>query len=146
MPPESGSTQVNPEMLPQNQPPKFIEDFKSLTAEQKADVYALCDTVQTSQIALLDKLAQLKVLDTEMVTQVKTKMVEVLAKEKTEGLLPIGLTSLPPMGPAPMPANGGCVPPNQKPPLNGGFVPQNQNPPKSGCPCFPNNNGGQQPT
>lgn len=145
MPPESGSTQENPEMLPQNQPPKFIEAFKSLSADQKADVYALCDTVQTSQIALLDKLAQLKVLDSAMVTQIKAKIAEVYAKEKTEGLLPIRLTPLPPMGPAPIPTKCGCVPPNQKPPLNGGFVPPYQNPPQSGCPCFPNNNDSQSP-
>ncbi|MHB1484541.1 MAG: DUF2680 domain-containing protein [Saccharofermentanales bacterium] len=70
-------------------PPKINEAFSELTDAQKAEIYKITDSIQSSQSALLDKLVEFGVLDKETAAEMKTRQSEKYAQDKEDGKLPM---------------------------------------------------------
>lgn len=71
-------------------PPRINEAFSELTDAQKAEIYKITDSIQSSQSALLDKLVEFGVLDKDTAEEMKTRQSEKYAQDKEDGRLPMG--------------------------------------------------------
>ena len=66
------------------------EKWDALTQEQKAEIYALMENRAAADGALLDKLAELGVIDGADAAQIKQHMQDGLAQLKESGEFPMG--------------------------------------------------------
>ena len=90
---ESGEIGVNREMRRQDWMEKQKaagEKWSALTQEQKEEIYALMDSRAAADAALIDKLAELGVIDQADADRIKQHMQEGLAEIKESGDFPMG--------------------------------------------------------
>lgn len=66
-----------------------MEKWDALSPEQKASVYALAEERMAAENAVMDKLAQLQVLDADMVSRMKQHRQEIFEKQKQAGKCPL---------------------------------------------------------
>lgn len=66
------------------------EKWSALTQEQKEEIYALMDSRAAADAALIDKLAELGVIDQADADRIKQHMQEGLAEIKESGDFPMG--------------------------------------------------------
>lgn len=68
---------------------KATEKWNTLTASQKADVYALIENEMKAEIKLMDKFVELGIISKEDATALKARMMERFSKLKESGEFPL---------------------------------------------------------
>lgn len=79
-----------PAVAPRVKGPNLNDAFSKLTDEQKAEIYKITDSIQSSQSALLDKMVEYGALDKDVAAQMKTDAAANYDQSKTDGKLPMG--------------------------------------------------------
>ncbi len=69
---------------------KATDQWNSLTAKQKAEVYSLIENEIKSEIMLMDKLVEFGIINKDDATAVKARMMDRFKKMKDSGQFPLG--------------------------------------------------------